>query len=252
MSNRVISPWNSPEYNPRLKVRWAKHHLNILLREIGEYLESNPYSLSFEDDLKAGEHIAKLQLKPIRDRVGLTLGDFVSCLRGSLDHLATALTRCKGGAPNDRAAFPIIGTNNSDGRREFANAVQGVPDPAVTVIESLQPYHDGQRYEAAKLWRLHRLWNIDKHRRIPFHLTRVKVWIVGPSEMPPIDGGPDDSGIMRFPLAAKDKVYLQPPVEIGIEFGDKAEGIIIPYRELIEIYDFVRKDVMPKFDGFFK
>ena len=54
--------------------RWAKHHLNLLLGEIGEYLGGHPYSLSFEDDLKAGEHIVKLELKPLRDRVGLTSG----------------------------------------------------------------------------------------------------------------------------------------------------------------------------------
>ena len=76
--------------------------------------------------------------------------------------------------------------------------------------------------------------------------------VIGPSDMPPSEGGSDDSGIMRFPLAAKGKVYLQPPVQVGIEFGDLNEGIIIPYGELVEIYDFVRKDVMPKFDGFFK
>ena len=251
MSDGTINPWKSPEYNPSLKVRWSKHHLNILLGEIGKYLGSDPYSLSFEDDLKAGEHLAKLELKPLRDRAGLILGDFVSCLRGSLDHLATALTHCNGGVPNDRAAFPIIGVNNSDGRRDFLNAVKGVPDPAVTVIESLQPYHDGPTYEATKLWRLHRLWNIDKHRRIPFHVTKVQVWIAGPSDMPPIDSGSDNSGIMRFPLAAKGKVHLQPPVKVGVEFGDKSEGIIVPYGELIEIYDFVRKDVMPRFDRFF-
>jgi hypothetical protein len=70
--------------------------------------------------------------------------------------------------------------------------------------------------------------------------------------MPPIDSGSDNSGVMRFPLAAKGKVHLQPPVKVGVEFGDKEEGIIVPYGELVEIYDFVNQEVMPKFDGFFK
>ena len=241
-----------PYYNPRLKMRWAKHHLDLLDREIRDYLGCDPYSISFEDDLEAGEHIVKLAVESLPDRVGLILGDFVCCLRTSLDHLANALTHCLGGVPNDSASFPIIDLNNSGGRKSFHRATDGIPPCAITVIESFQPYNYGQAYKSTKLWLLHRLWNIDKHRRIPFHATRAAVTVRGPSDMPPLEGWSNKSGIVRFPLAAKGQIHLDPAVQIGVEFGDENEGIIVPHEELIEIYDFVHNHVMPRFDSFFK
>ncbi|HEY1984943.1 MAG TPA: hypothetical protein VGG85_06015 [Terracidiphilus sp.] len=241
---------NNP--NPGLKVGWAKHHLDLLTAQIRDYLRINPYSISVEDDLEAGEHIVKLDTIPPSVEIPLIAGDFVSCLRGSLDHLATALTLVEGGNPSDAASFPVIARNNSSGRKRFNEAVSGITPGAIKTIESLQPYHSGDAFESTKLWRLHRLWNIDKHRRIPFQPTITQLFILSPSNMPPLPGRPHDDGVLRFPLAAKGKLDLNPTVKITIQFGDASEGIIAPYEELIEIHDFIRDDLFPRFKGFFK
>ena len=143
-----LDPDRSPGYfNAGLKVGWAKHHLRLLDQKIGEYLggDPKPYSVSTEDDLDAGEYVIRFDLEPPPIDLALIAGDFVACLRGSLDHLATALTLCSGGVYYDRASFPIIGIDDRDGQSSLKRAVKGVPGPAVDVIKTLQPYHAGER-----------------------------------------------------------------------------------------------------------
>ena len=43
-----------------------------------------------------------------------------------------------------------------------------------------------------------------------------------------------------------------PVVEVNVYLGDESEGIIVPVRELGEIYNFVRYEVFPGFNRFFK
>jgi hypothetical protein len=50
--------------------------------------ESEPYGISAEDDLNAGKHILTITLDDPPFAVALIAGDFVYCLRSSLDHLA--------------------------------------------------------------------------------------------------------------------------------------------------------------------
>ncbi|HEX5282634.1 MAG TPA: hypothetical protein VFW30_00820, partial [Bryocella sp.] len=230
-----IDPNSAPGYfHAGFKVGWAKHHLRLLDKEIGDFLGSDPkpYTVTFQDDLEAGEYIIKFDLAPAPLTLALMAGDFVACLRGSLDHLASALTLRPGGSPNDRASFPIIPINNSNGRKSFNLALHGVPAAAIEIIRSLQPYHAGDAYVSSKLWRLHRLWNIDKHRRIPLHPAGINLQLTHPAEMPPLSTGADNSGVVRFPLAAKPYIHVKPTMEITINFGDANEGIIVPFKEL--------------------
>ncbi len=159
----ILNLDTAPKYlNASLKVGWAKHHLRTLDVEIANYMADEPYTISTKDDIEAGQHIVQLDTKPLTVAMGLIVGDFACCLRSSLDHLATWLTRVPGGTRNDRASFPIIGVDNADGRKSFSTAVKGVTPDAIKVIESFQPYHSGKAYKATKLWRLHRLWNINR------------------------------------------------------------------------------------------
>ncbi len=109
--------------------------------------DPKPYSFSTEDDLEAGEYVIRFDLQPLPVALALMAGDFASCLRGSLDHLATALTLCTGGTYNDRASFPVIGIADADGQSLFKRSVRGVPGAAVDVIEALQPYHAGKAHK---------------------------------------------------------------------------------------------------------
>ena len=40
-------------------------------------------------------------------------------------------------------------------------------------------------------------------------------------------------------------------MQIGINFGDASEGMIMSYGELLDIHNFVRGDTMPRFKGLF-
>lgn len=234
-----------------LKIGWAKRHLDTLYSYIMEFQGSKPYSLFAEDDLERGQHIIRVEIGALPVEMGLIVGDFASCLRASLDHLAGFLTMAAGGTHNDRASFPVVGEWNKDGESLFNKSVRGITPAAIKVIDSMQPYHSGSAYKSTKLWRLHRLWNIDKHRRIPLHATVAEIEIGHPSNMTPIVGGADDNNEVRFPLAAKGHLHLKPSVKIGIEFGDITEGIVIRAEELIEIHEFIGTDVFPRFECFF-
>ena len=73
-----------------------------------------------------------------------------------------------------------------------------------------------------------------------------------PTDMSPITSRADDGSIvMRFPLAAKGKIHLNPAVQPRIQFGDKDEGVFIYNDEFAEIHEFIGKVVFPKFDSFF-
>lgn len=236
---------------PRLKIGWAKKHLDTLDKAIFRFLNGDSHRVSTKDDLEAGEYLIILEVNSLPSDLGLMLGDFVSCLRGSLDHLAGELTRVPTGTPNLSASFPVIGVDNADGRKGFKRATVGIAPSALPIIDSLQPHHSGNAYELTKLWQLHRLWNIDKHRRIPFRQTQAQIEITYPPDVTPISRGTDNSGIMRFPLSAKPKIKFNPTIEFDILFGDESEGIVISARELLGIYEFVSDDVFPRFDRFF-
>ena len=246
----VINYETAPKhFNPGLKIGWAKHHLRRMDKVLRRFLESEPrpYSITQRDDAEAGLFVVAFDLQAPPIELALMAGDFVSCLRGALDHLATALTHCKGGTPNHRASFPVIGVNNAEARKAFRNSLKGVPLEATALIESLQPYHQEAAYKHTHLWKLHRLWNIDKHRRIPLSPTSLNMKLTHPEHMPPISNGQDGCGVVTFPLAAKPYVEVNPVLDISIQFGDVHENILVPYAELDTMYGFVRSDLMPRF-----
>jgi hypothetical protein len=96
--------------------------------------------------------------------------EMINNLRASLDHLAYALALAYTGDPlPDEAAegseFPIFWKH-----APTASALKkkiGCIDPkAQTVIEAMQPHHDSD-YRTNKLWALHELDRIGKHRVLP-------------------------------------------------------------------------------------
>jgi hypothetical protein len=233
------------------KVDWARHHLDLLNDELEKFKQSEPYTIGTYDDIENEEYWMFLETKSEHKEIGLIAGDFVACLRASLDHLATALTMIETGTSNPRASFPVIGVNNSAARQSFTNAVIGIPESAVRVINSFQPYHSGTDYITTKLWKLHRLCNIDKHRRIPVDSLSSNFKIHCPPDVPfRFFIGEGKYGI-RFSRGNADKVYVDCEPESIIMLGDESDGINVPHTELREIYDYVRKEIMPAFKDFF-
>ncbi len=96
-------------------------------------------------------------------------GDVVHNLRSALDHLAQHLALVHTPTLADEelrgVEFPISETFTKY-KNSKARKVKGIHPKAVEAIDSLKPYGDGDGQLSAKLWRLHALDNIDKHRSL--------------------------------------------------------------------------------------
>lgn len=108
---------------------------------------------------------------PPVDGWGLAAGDYVHNVRSALDNLAFALARLRRDPPerpND-IAFPVY-QDESKFNRRGRRWIDQLPDPAIDLIERLQPYQrDGDPVQD-ELVLLQWLSNTDKHRVPPLIL----------------------------------------------------------------------------------
>ena len=125
--------------DPYLKTVRAKEHLEDVRERLRAFREAGPCSFRREDDLEKGLYILRFKFKDIPDKIPLIVGDFLYCLRSSLDQLVWALAKTVGSYPS-RTQFPILDTPDPG---KFAAYTNGVPTDAVAIMESLQPYHTG-------------------------------------------------------------------------------------------------------------
>jgi hypothetical protein len=241
--------------HPHLKACRAKEHLDALDKAIQGFVESKPYRIDLKDDLQAGECVLCVELVgPIPFDLALIAADFISCLRSSLDYLAYQLA-CVGLAPEQPSTsimFPIFGENTAEIAGKLKRFTKGMPPPAISQIESLQPYYHGKRYQLTLLWRLHVLAGIVKHRHVGIHSHGIFVNFpglnLGPGDIKTTDL--NDRYELRFPIALKPKMELKPRVFVEIEFGDLAEGIRVTTDDFRNMYEFVAHKIIPSFASF--
>jgi hypothetical protein len=170
------APW-------RLKLYRAQHHMKELELELGRYANRNPYEARRLDkgDADPNRWLWTLHFTEQPDlSLAIVLGDVLTNIRASLDHLAAAL------APGRKKnIFPIVadvGKFNPHptavdakryeaARKNFAKAVEGMHPDAKAIIERLQPYYvnpmaaDGTPQVHAIL-ELNRLVQTDKHQQL--------------------------------------------------------------------------------------
>lgn len=153
------------------KMNWASEHLDHLWEDVTAYLETNPYRFvadpqsTFEHDGSSwtmGSFEAK---EDMASKFSLQFGDVITNLRSSLDYLVWELVLAHNGKPTNSNAFPICDTVNSFGSELQRGRLSGVHPTVVSHIESLQPYHSGEKCHQTFFWVLHELNNINKHRR---------------------------------------------------------------------------------------
>lgn len=226
----------------RLKLDRAQHHVLDLKREIAAYAKDDSYKLVPVDPRpKCHQHggtcwdyqlVMTRQPNPM---VAVIAGDILFNVRSALDHLAVAmvLPQRKG-----KTSFPIeiehiwerknrrFVVRNPDGRRRFRTATEGMPDGAVAIIKSLQPYNaprDERDQEA--LYQLSRLNNADKHRQLVAFASGLlhvicEVSVGGEFERKPIldvdkrfGFAPDGAHVFHFAtgprVAPKSEVHVQ-------------------------------------------
>lgn len=232
------------------KVNRAKVHLDALNEFIKSWRESHLQGIHEHDDFERREYVVELR-PPFSDlREGaLIAGDFICCLRSSLDHLAWQLAATVTPEPSKRICFPIHGENTLDSQLLFTKSVFGIPDEAVAVIRSLQPYQGGSEYKFHFLWILHALWNIDKHRHIPLHASVTEYNFEFGTPQPLRTEKFDDHVKLFFAITDKPNVKLQ-PLKADIHFGSKQAGVLVKVEHLREIHEAVSNKVVPAFARF--
>ena len=231
-----------------LKTTRAKKHLDDLLKELAAFHESKPYEFQEKLDFENQRYRIRIKVKDPPEELSLIAGDIFCCLRASLDYLVWALATLNTSSYAEHTQFPIL--EKEDAPR-FEKQTKGVPAEAATIIESLQPYRAGdtQAIHRHLLWRLNKLCNIDKHRRIPVYGSTVDFKL--PHSIAPFVMLEDD-GVMSFPLKLKQEVKIgcDPNNAFKVVFGDSYDGIECDKDGIKQIYEFVAENVIPRFSRF--
>lgn len=228
--------WLQPSTSWNAKLARAREHVESLRGQVRDYRASEPYELKPEST-EVPERLAyRLSIwRPQPTSISTTVGDIVHNLRTALENLAFGLALSSQGTltPKQEAAstFPIkrtptlfnefiTGRGNGlySGRaRDALRAVQPFAqlDDAhkIGVALDKQP---GAESDWDLLYRLDKLWNIDKHRRLVVGewLPRDFWWSSnGPTkrEIQPGDGTCDDGSVLFYIVGSDegmgDKVY---------------------------------------------
>lgn len=235
---------------PGLKVHQAKKHLDALCTEVRKYCDSHPHHFSTEENLTSNEWIvtASITLPPVV--ISLIAGDFIACLRSSLDYLVWQLACLKVELPSRETCFPICEKNTLDAQLKITKSTFQIPDDAVSIIKSLQPYQQGDDYKTSHLWQLHKLWNIEKHRHLTSHSVIADLPLPDGIEVPKWEWF-SDKGVMRFPLSVKDKLPLNPCLPVQVIFEEKVEQISLTVEDFYTIYKHIDEVIFPQFVKFF-
>ncbi|MFZ0662949.1 MAG: hypothetical protein WAM66_09680 [Acidobacteriaceae bacterium] len=246
-------------FEPELKCQWAKMHLESLKAEIERFNHDYPYQILPEVDSQARQYVIRIihpRILQALDAVRV-FGDFLACLRSSLDCLAWQLALLSGDWPGRDTSFPICGRNTVETQVRIAKTTFGIPDDAVTIMKSFQPYRSGDAYKSNHLWRLNMLGNIQKHRHIsafaalPQWQIRIREGYPREWTLPFPGEQIDNCTVMRLPLAAKNYVDFNPELPVDLRFYDEREGVDVGYDDLFDIYEFIAEEVIPAFARFF-
>jgi len=161
-----------------LKLDRAQVHLDVLKGEIEAFADSHPYTVAKRRERK--KEIWRLNFTSgLPTDISLVGADFVHNVRSALDHMTAALVPS---ARKDKTRFPILWAGvwepyvegedekTSEGRARWETIVKKMKPEAVAILKEVQPYAG---YETADghvhlLSSLNRLWNTDKHTRLPF------------------------------------------------------------------------------------
>lgn len=168
-----------------LKLGRAEEHIGTLDAEIQAYFVNEPYSAYRLVENGGTDHVILWsQCSPPPERFGLIAGDAIHNVRSSLDHMAVALAR-SGAAALDanvseeeerRLQFPITMSAEEFQTQVTRGALKWVPDKAVAVIESRQPFNAlPKNPRLFPLYEISQFDNADKHRELTVALLSTSI-----------------------------------------------------------------------------
>ena len=168
-----------PLDGPLLRCRCTERELKRFRRLESRFFRENIYRVEkAEINSRTGKQIYRYRI----DREpplywGVLIGEVAHNLRAALDGLVYQLVQLNGHTPTRRNQFPICLYRRGEHRGpdgEFLHSfegkergsgrdmLQGVKPCHQTMIERLQPYHDGPRRKRNSLWLLSEVNNADK------------------------------------------------------------------------------------------
>jgi hypothetical protein len=157
----------------RRKIEWAEAHAKNLEAIRDGFIQSKPYTVGSEPDLKPGHEglhrYFPTSIKDVDPRIALIAGDIIHNLRSALDHLACQLVEVAGNSITDQTMFPIA-KGDSINEPSFSGKVKGMRKAAQDKIRSAEPYKGGKGHD---LWVLHKLDIADKHHALLTTINRV-------------------------------------------------------------------------------
>lgn len=249
--------------NSTIKLIHAKRLLSNFALEYKAFIKAN-YQLIKEENKNTGDYIVKLRIKnSLPEDWGATLGDIIHNIRASLDLLITDLLIANGKQPTTVSAFPICETKKDfldNGRKK----VGGIKDEAWGLIKKIKPFKESN----LKLWQLHKLDIVEKHRLIIPVVSENKAVIIDfgarmkqmfgeevvgnvpsmsrgirPAEREAIDG---------MTLFSADKTFSVPNFEFELVFGQgevlQGSSISKSLNEFIELAESVIEEFAPLLD----
>ncbi len=249
---------------PKRRLAWAKRHIEAYEALAKDFLDSQPIVVVSETETETGDEVFRAKiLKPIPHDLAPITGDAIHSLRSTLDHIAWSLALLKTPTPATNTAFPVCLTKSAfDGHR--GSTLRDIPNAAIAVIESVQPYHrtydPGDPPDIDFLWMLHRLWNDDKHRATPIvtatsrksRITARNVTVdLSRGNVPsPFTFGPFNDGaeVARIPAHVKIQgdFEMQMTYDIVLDAAPPGHGAQV-HTFLNHVHKFLRDEVLPKF-----
>lgn len=252
----------------RRKIIRADEHLKTVLEVLAACAEGECLMVP-EQDLDKNIGFLRVRLSKTPDCLSPMIGDFLFNARAALDHLIWQLVeRTPERRHADQNMFPICSSRNAFDGQVKRRRLDGLPEKAATLVESLQPYHGGNN----PLRRLADLHELDKHRMLSLTTAVAKdtqvVWssdseaffhmFIGGEELR--DGAV--FGDFGFTLGHPDypaiaarfgNVKVQGQAAIFIAFQESGVEELEPFRvdrTLCGISEFIRETVFPRFEPF--
>lgn len=158
------------------KLKWARGHFEVVNGEISAWLKSNPHLVVFNRN----QHFTKFWLtirldgpKPDFERWSFTVGDCVTNLRDTLDHLIYAIAHLPSSpnpAKSDLASF-IIRDLEVNFIKDARSRLLSVPDSVKNSVRRFQPFERPDTQLPPLLGILAELANQNKHKMLSLMMT---------------------------------------------------------------------------------
>ena len=243
----------------RLKIKRANTHINALKRSIMSSF--NPQHAIREQAISQGPlqgfGIINIDIDPSAkvETWGLIIGDVVTNLRASLDHIAWALAMLhvsetgKKLTPGQERSihFPLYEDPAAEtDKQRMVSDLKYILPRARSEIKRFQPYNKRDWPELNLLRDLNLLANADKHRLVTPSNVRAHIKLTK-----------DDTGIVMNLIKKGNTMFLNTgqiiEPDITYEIAVYPRGPLRPMSvdTLYKIRDFIRVEVIPAFIGFF-